>query len=87
MGVDLPELPQHAKHHNEWVEACKTGDHLAPLCNFSYGGPMTETVLLGCVAYQVQQPLEWDGKLAKVTNTRDADKYLKREYRKGWELA
>jgi hypothetical protein len=30
--------------------------------------------------------LLWDATNAKITNLPDANKYLTREYRKGWEL-
>jgi len=43
----IPESPGHAQ---EWLEACKTGKR--PLCSFDYSGPLTETVLLGTVAYR-----------------------------------
>ena len=79
-------IPPSIGHHNEWIEACKKGDPLAPLCNFSYSGPLTETVLLGCAAYRAQTALDWDAANLKVTNTQAADKFLRRDYRKGWEV-
>ena len=81
-----PTIAASTGHHREWVEACKSGDATAALCNFGYAGPLTETVLLGCVAYRAQTPLEWDAANLRVTNTREADRFLRREYRKGWEI-
>jgi predicted dehydrogenase len=79
-----PYIPDSIGHHKEWVTACKGG---APAqCNFSYGGPLAETVLLGNVAYRSGRKLEWDSAACKVTNTREADKFIRRAYRKGWKI-
>ena len=73
-------------HQQEWVEACKTGSPV--MTSFDYSGPLTETVLLGTVAYRVGQKLHWDPVNLKATNCPEADRFLEREhYRKGWELS
>ncbi len=43
-------------------------------------------MLLGNVAYRVGQKIEWDAANLKATNCPEAEKYLRREYRKGWTL-
>ena len=55
-------------------------------CNFEYSGPLTETVLLGTVAHRAGKKIEWDAENMKVTNVPDANKYVQKEYRKGWQL-
>ena len=79
-----PSIPDSIGHHNEWIVACKTGSPTS--CDFSYGGILTEAVLLGNVAYRSGHKLEWNGPLLKVKNSRQAMNYLRSEYRKGWEL-
>jgi predicted dehydrogenase len=79
-------IPDSIGHHKEWVVACMKNEPAAPLCNFSYSGPLSETVLLGCVAYRSGEELLWDAKKMAVTNTSAADPFLKLEYRKGWKL-
>ena len=79
-------IPDSPGHHNEWVRACLANDPSKAPCNFDYGGPLSETVLLGTVAYRVGKPLEWDAKSLRATNAPEATKYLRREYRRGWEL-
>jgi predicted dehydrogenase len=79
-------IPNSSGHYKEWVEACKG---IAPpkggFCgNFDYAGPFTEMVLLGNVAVRCGQKIEYDGVNMKITNVPDANKYLKREYRRGW---
>jgi predicted dehydrogenase len=59
-----------------------------PGANFDYSGPLTEAVLLGSVASRFPMTtLEWDAAGLKFTNTPDANAFVKRAYRKGWEVA
>ncbi|MHC4068966.1 MAG: Gfo/Idh/MocA family protein [Planctomycetota bacterium] len=72
-------------HYVEWLNAIKTGQ--AAGSNFDYAGPFTEVVLLGNVALRMMhEKLDYDGPNMKVTNIPEANKYIHREYRKGWEL-
>jgi hypothetical protein len=71
-------------HHREWIQACKTGGPTT--CNFDYSGPLTEAVLLGNVAFRAGSKLQWDAENLKATNCPEADRYVRREYRHGWEL-
>jgi len=67
------------------VNAIKTGKPAS--ANFNYGGPLTETVLLGVVASLFRnQRVEWDAKGMKVTNIEEANSLLYPEFRKGWEI-
>jgi hypothetical protein len=38
------------------------------------------------VALRAKKRIEYDAENMKITNLPEADKYLYREYRKGWEL-
>jgi predicted dehydrogenase len=72
-------------HHREWLKAIRAGSQTT--CNFAYSGALTETVLLGNVAYRAGARLEWDGQAGRVTNNVPAAaQYLQRDYRKGWTL-
>ncbi len=76
-------IPPSIGHHNEWIAACKTG---APTtCNFRYSGALTETVLLGNVAYRSGNKIAWD-RHHLTTNDPEADRFLRRDYREGWSL-
>jgi predicted dehydrogenase len=79
-----PSIPESVGHWNEWVRACKTGGPTT--CNFEYAGALTETILLGVVAYRTGQKLTWDAKALKATNAPAADEFLTKQYRKGWEV-
>jgi hypothetical protein len=54
--------------------------------SFLKAGPVTETILLGAVALRAGKKVNYDSENMKITNHPDANKYLFREYRKGWEL-
>ncbi|MEX2214724.1 MAG: Gfo/Idh/MocA family oxidoreductase [Phycisphaeraceae bacterium] len=77
-------IPDSIGHHKEFVEAIRAGG--ATTCNFDYAGALTEAVLLGNVAYRSQTKLEWSAAKFAVTNSKDANKWLDKEYRKGWEI-
>ena len=79
-----PQYPHSPGHHQEWIEACKTGK--PTLANFDYSGWLTEANHLGNVAYRVARKIEWDAGQMRAKNAPDADQYIKRERRRGWEL-
>jgi hypothetical protein len=79
-----PTIPRSIGHHQEWIEACKSGGPTT--CNFDYSGALTEAVLLGTVAYRTGQDLEWDSENLKAKNAPDAERFIHKEYRKGWTL-
>lgn len=59
-----------------------------PSANFDYAGPLTEAILLGSVATRFPKAtLEWDAAALKFKNVAEANQYVRRAYRKGWEIA
>jgi hypothetical protein len=54
--------------------------------SFLFAGPVTETINLGAVALRAGQKVDYDSETMKITNLPEANKYLTRKYRKGWEL-
>jgi hypothetical protein len=67
----------------QWVEACKGGAQSPG--NFLKAGPISEAVNLYAVALRTRKRLLYDAEKMKITNVPEANKYLTREYRKGWE--
>ena len=78
------KIPRSPGHYVEWINACK-GKGKA-MSNFDYAGPLTETVLLGNVALRVGQKIEWDATKLEARNAPTAAQYIRREYRRGWNL-
>lgn len=79
-----PSIPDSIGHHAEWIKACKDGSPTT--CNFDYSGALTEAVLLGNVSYRTGKQLDWDGATLKATNCPEADQYIRKQYRAGWEV-
>lgn len=77
-----PSIPPSPGHHEEWLQACKTGS--PTLCNFDYSGALIEHNLLGTVAYRVGKKLEWDPVSLKARNCPEADPFIRPPYREGW---
>ena len=59
----------------------------APVSNFDYAGPLTETALLGVLSLRAPgRRLEWDSENLRVKNAPELSRYIHTEYRKGWTL-
>jgi hypothetical protein len=67
-----------------WIDAFKNKKESPG--SFLNAGPVTEMILLGAVALRAKKRVEYDSVNMKITNNEEANKYLYREYRKGWEL-
>jgi predicted dehydrogenase len=80
-------LPRVSSHYDEWLQAIKANDPAMTLSGFDYAGPLTEMMLLGCVATRVGPgtKLTWNPEKMKTGNDL-ADRYVQHEYRKGWSL-
>lgn len=77
-------------------------EHRDLTSSFDYAGPMTETVLMGNLAirsymlrkenedgrpeYYGRKKLLWDGENIKITNFEEANRFVGRSYREGWEV-
>tara|TARA_Y100001934_G_C11846217_1_gene537398 strand:+ start:161 stop:454 length:294 start_codon:yes stop_codon:yes gene_type:complete len=83
-GTPQPELDTR-NHYHHFLDAI-----LGKTKNESYfeqTGPMTEAILLGTVAIRTpDQKLSWDASNLSITNHSGANKLIKRNYRKGWEV-
>jgi hypothetical protein len=86
-----PVIPRNAfqgdadqRHHLEWISACKGGP--AGYSDFDIAAYLTEIILLGCVALRVGRKIEWDGPNMRARNAPEAAQFVRRNYRKGWEL-
>jgi predicted dehydrogenase len=83
-GYKFPQ-PGGQNHYLQFVEACRgNGRTSTP---FDYSGPLTEAVLLGCLATRFQkQTLEWNAAKLQITNVKAAQEFVRKTYRKGWEV-
>ncbi|MBU4459165.1 MAG: Gfo/Idh/MocA family oxidoreductase [Verrucomicrobia bacterium] len=79
-----PTLPRSPGHTEEWLAAIRGAPRVDN--SFDHAGPLTEMVLAGNVALRAKAKLDWDPAAFKFTNHRDANRWVKRDYRAGWEL-
>jgi len=83
---EAPEetIPDSPGFHNEWILACKGGEPAT--CHFGYSGPLTETVLLGNVAYRAGGGFDWDAGELQAQGNPKAEQFLHSYVRDGWEI-
>jgi len=80
----IPRSPGHAE---EWFQAAmgeKSWDF--PKSNFTYSARLTECGLLAIAAQRAGRKLEYDAAKMLVTNVSEANRYIKPDFRKGWEV-
>ena len=85
-SVPRIEIERGFAHEANWAQACK-GEAQAS-APFEYSARLVETMLLGVVALRAGQgrKILYDGANMTITNAPEANQYLTREYRGGWEL-
>jgi hypothetical protein len=74
-------------HYEEWRLAClgeKPKDFAGS--NFAYAANLTETILLGNLALKMGRKLEYDSANVKITNVPEANAFVNKEYRQGWDF-
>ena len=97
-----PEYGHQRKWVDACKAGFNSPEHLALTSSFDYAGPMTETVLMGNLAIRSymlrkgknkesmeffgRKKLLWDGENMKITNLKEANQFVGRSYRKGWEM-
>jgi len=70
--------------HNPWLQACQGGEPSPG--SFLNAAAITDAVNLGTVALRAGKKVLFDSENMKITNAPEAEKYLYRQYRQGWEL-
>lgn len=82
-----PAIPRAPRQdiYQEWIDACKGGQ--PAFCNFSdYAAPLTEVMLVNALALHVGKNIRWDADKMEAENCPEAEPFVKRQYRKGWEV-
>jgi predicted dehydrogenase len=70
--------------HGGWLEEIKGGPRSPG--SFLNAGPITDAVNLATVALRAGERVELDSENMQITNLASANKYLRRQYREGWQL-
>jgi predicted dehydrogenase len=79
----LPRIPAE-DHEMNWVDAAKGNAEAS--CPFEYAARLTEVMLLGVVALRAGKKINYDAANMRITNVPQANDFLRREYREGWNL-
>ena len=74
-------------HAKEWLVAIK--EHKPQNCysRFDVAAPLTEILLLGCVALRTGKKIEWDSHKMKAKDCPEAEQFIKRQDRSGYTLS
>lgn len=80
----LPRIRGGGGHHGDFFRAIRDGKPAAS--DFAVAHKLMDMILLGWMAVRagVGKKLEWDGD--KVANLPEANRFISRDYRKGWEI-
>ena len=100
--IDEPEFGHQRQWVDACKAGFNSKEHLSLTSSFDYSGPLTETVLMGNIAirsyllrkgensrrleYIGRKKLLWDGEEMRIKNLEVANQFVRREYRKEWEL-
>ncbi len=86
--------PRHRRQRDEpppispgmrrWIDFAR-GNGTASQGSFLNAGPISDAVNLYALALRTGKKLVYDANSTSITNVPDANRYLAREYRKGWE--
>ena len=71
-----PSFAESIGHHAEWIAACKSRGPTT--CSFERAGPLTETVLLGNVAFRAGTAFDWNARALRPS-AREAKRFLRRQ--------
>jgi hypothetical protein len=78
-------IPRSPGHMQEWFRMMRDGT--PAYSNFDIAAYLTEIILLGCIAVRVGEGnrMDWDGPYMQSTNIPEAERFVIRHNRPGWE--
>ena len=77
------DFDKHSDHYTNFLLACR-GDEQSR-SPFSVSGPLSQMLVLGCLAQRLGGVLEFDRANKQITNNEYANSLLSEKPRKGWE--
>jgi predicted dehydrogenase len=80
-----PTIPDSPGHIREFLDAIRSRNR-ETTCNFDYGHRLNQAALLANIAFRTRARLEWDAAAGRITNHKEANRFLTRRYRKPWRL-
>ncbi len=84
LPVDDADSARYGDRYGDWIDSMHSGTQAGG--SFLNASSITDTVNLGTVALRAGKKVQFDSEKMEITNEPNANRYLRREYRKGWEL-
>src|SRR5439155_22453951 len=81
--IDLNAAPATRRHMLDFLAAIEKRSR--PIADIEEGHTSTATCILANIAMEVGRPIVYDAKKRTVVNDADANKHLRRAYRKPWK--
>lgn len=81
--LNKPDDQNIAELWADFLDAIKTNRR--SVCDIEIGHRSTNMALLGMLSYKLGRSIEWDGEKELILHDKEANKLLRRDYRKGWE--
>jgi predicted dehydrogenase len=86
--TDIPEIPQTLPrspgHQQNFVDAVKSRKQ--PESNLAYAREMTLPMHLALISWRLNRGVKWNAAKEKFIDDKEANAFLNRKYRKGWDL-
>jgi len=86
--VRRPEksIPRSVGHRREWVDACRAGRPEDAKSGFWYSAPFTESLLVGVLPVIAGKRVVWDTRTLSAVNAPELDLFIRKRYRRGFDL-
>jgi len=85
---DVPEvtqsIPRSPGHHRNFLDCVRSRGLTES--NLDYAHNMTLPMLLGCISFRLQRPLEWDAAAQRFVGDATANRMLSTPYHQPWML-
>jgi predicted dehydrogenase len=75
-------IPRTQGINRDWIDAIRNGKKACS--DFSYAGPLTETILLGTLAIRTGKTVKWNAKKLEIIGNPEAAKLINPQAREGW---
>lgn len=79
-------IPRSVGHRREWVDACRAGRPQDAKAGFWYSAPFTEALLVGLLPIYAGKRITWDARTMTATNAPELSRFIRKPYRRGFEL-
>jgi hypothetical protein len=68
------------------VDACRAGRPEDAKAGFRYSAPFTEALLVGLLPIYAGKRIQWDARTMTATNAPELARFIRKPYRRGFEL-